>query len=237
MALELHITRGLRHITVDIGLTVAPGETVALVGPSGAGKTTVLRAVAGLMAPDGGHIACGGVRWFGDGVDLPPERRSVGYVPQDGALFPHLSVARNVAFAGVPDARVRELLGLLGIAHLADARPDAISGGERRRAALARALARRPQVLLLDEPLAGLDALTVERVRGALKEALRQARVPTLLVTHDVVDVAALDARLAIMLEGRIVQEGSVAEVSAAPGGEFAQALVARRLPAVAADE
>jgi ABC-type sulfate/molybdate transport systems ATPase subunit len=222
--LELDITCALRHFAVDVALSVAPGETVAVVGPSGAGKTTILRAVAGLRRPDAGFVRCGKT-WFGDGVDLPPERRSVGYVPQDGALFAHLDVARNVAFAGASPARVDELLARLGIADLAAARPAAISGGERRRAALARALARDPEVLLLDEPLTGLDARTVAAVRDELAVVLADLGLPTLLVTHDIADASALNATVAVIVEGRLRQVGTTGELIAAPADPFVVAI------------
>ncbi len=184
----------------------------------------MLRAVAGLRRPDAGFVRCG-TTWFGDGVDLPPERRSVGYVPQDGALFAHLDVARNVAFAGASPARVDELLTRLGIAGLAAARPAAISGGERRRAALARALARDPEVLLLDEPLTGLDARTVAAVRDQLAIVLADLGLPTLLVTHDIADASALNATVAVIVEGRLRQVGTTAELIAAPADPFVVAI------------
>jgi ABC-type sulfate/molybdate transport systems ATPase subunit len=227
-ALALDITCGLRHFAVDVALTAEPGRPVALTGPSGAGKTTILRAVAGLVRPDAGRIALGGQRWFGDGVDLPPEHRRVGYVPQDGALFAHLDVTRNVAFAGAPPDRVAALLDRLGIGHLAHARPGQISGGERRRVALARALARDPAVLLLDEPLTGLDALTAATVRDVLAQLLADLRLPALVVTHDLVDAEALGADVAVVAAGALVQRGTPAELRAAPADAFVAALVAR---------
>src|SRR5207237_2577372 len=137
-------------------------ETLALVGPSGAGKTTVLRAVAGLAKPARGTIACGDDLWFGDRVNVRPEQRSVGFVFQEYALFPHLTVERNVTFGG---GKADGLLDRLRIAHLAKAKPRELSGGERQRVALARALARNPRVLLLDEPMGALDPHTRGTVR------------------------------------------------------------------------
>ena len=219
--LELDITCRLRAFAVELSLA-AGEEVVALAGPSGAGKTTVLRCVAGLRRPDGGRIACGGETWFEHGrVDVPAERRSVGYVPQHHALFPHLSVERNVAFSGAVPAEVAALLERLGIAHLARELPAGLSGGERQRVALARALARRPRVLLLDEPLAALDAHTRRLVRDELARDLRATGVPTLLVTHDFADAAALATRVAIIVEGRIRQLGTPSELTAAPADAF----------------
>ena len=158
-ALELALDHPLRSFRLSVALELGR-ETLALVGPSGAGKSSVLRAIAGLLRPERGRVALGGgglARHRG-GVDLPPERRSVGLVFQEYALFPHLDVRRNVAFGG--RERVDELLERFRISHLAGARPGDLSGGERQRVALARALARDPAVLLLDEPLSALDAHT-----------------------------------------------------------------------------
>jgi len=150
---------------------------------------------------------------------VPPEERSVGLVFQSYALFPHLSVEANVAFGG--NGRVRELLGALGIEQLAAERPGRLSGGERQRVALARALAREPKVLLLDEPLSALDAATRTTVREELHEVLRAQRLPTLLVTHDYLDAAALADRVGVLVDGRIVQIGTPAELAAAPASPF----------------
>jgi molybdate transport system ATP-binding protein len=225
-ALDLEILSHLRAFALELSLAVGDGEVVALAGPSGAGKTTVLRCVAGLRRPDGGRIACGEEVWFEHGrTDLPPQRRSVGYVPQHHALFPHLTVRRNVAFAGADARTVEELLERLGIAGLGDERPDRLSGGERQRTALARALARGPGVLLLDEPLAALDAQTRHVVRDELADELRRLAIPTLLVTHDFGDASSLADRVAIIIEGRIHQVGTPAELTAAPADAFVVAL------------
>jgi molybdate transport system ATP-binding protein len=223
--LDLDITCRLRAFAVDLRLALGD-EVVALVGPSGAGKTTVLRAIAGLRRPDRGRIVCAGETWFEDGaVDRPPERRSVGYVPQHHALFPHLTVAGNVAFAGADDATVRSLLGRLHVAALADERPERLSGGERQRVALARALARRPRVLLLDEPLAALDPHTRRMVRDELAGELRDLGIPTLLVTHDFADATALADRVAVVVAGELRQLAAPAELLAAPADRFVVAL------------
>jgi molybdate transport system ATP-binding protein len=227
--LDLDITSRLRAFSVDLSLAVGD-EVVALVGPSGAGKTTVLRAIAGLHRPDRGRIACAGETWFersddGPRTDLPPEHRSVGYVPQHHALFPHLTVAGNVAFSGAEPAAVTSLLERLGIDHLAGERPGRLSGGERQRVALARALARQPKVLLLDEPLAALDAHTRRTVRDELASELRTLGIPTLLVTHDFSDATALAGRVAVIVEGTLRQLATPAELVGGPADHFVVAL------------
>jgi molybdate transport system ATP-binding protein len=218
--LRFRIAHALRTFRLELELEVE-SETVALAGPSGAGKTTVLRALAGLVAPEEGRIECDRTVWFDSTrrIDLPPEERSVGLVFQEYALFPHLTVAENVAYAG--RSRAAELVERFGLGALAQARPDSLSGGERQRVALARALARDPRVLLLDEPLAALDAQTRAGVRGELREHLRSLRLPTLIVTHDYADAAALADRIAVTVAGRIVQVGTAAELIAAPAGTF----------------
>jgi molybdate transport system ATP-binding protein len=227
--LELDITVPLRAFSVDAALTVAE-ETVALVGPSGAGKTTVLRAVAGLHRPAAGRIALDGDVWFDGarGIDRPPERRSVGLVFQEYALFPHMTVAANVGFGG--RGRVDDLLGRLGIAQLAHEKPGRLSGGERQRVAVARALARDPAVLLLDEPLSALDAHTRSAVREQLADVLAGLRIPALIVTHDFTDAAALAPRVGVLLEGRLHQLGRPAELLARPADRFVAALTGGNL-------
>jgi molybdenum ABC transporter ATP-binding protein len=225
---RLDITVPLRSFDLAVALAVG-AETVALVGPSGAGKTTVLRAVAGLVRPSHGRISSNGSIWFDSRgkVDLRPERRAVGYVLQEYALFPHLTVEKNVSFAG--DKR-RDLLERLGIAGLAKAKPGELSGGERQRVALARALARRPEILLLDEPMAALDPHTRGRVRAELRTLLRELRLPAILVTHDFVDAAAVADRIAVLVEGRVVQDGSAEELIARPANAFVAELAGGNL-------
>jgi molybdate transport system ATP-binding protein len=219
-ALRVDLAHRLRGFELELALEVG-AETLALAGPSGAGKTTLLRAIAGLLRPDRGRIEAGGAVWLDteNGIDLPPERRSVGLVFQDYALFPHLTVEQNVAFGG--RRRAQELLATVGIEHLARTHPRELSGGERQRVALARALAREPEVLLLDEPLSALDASTRSKVREELGPLLRSQGLPTLLVTHDYLDAAALADRVGVVVDGRIVQIGTPSELAAAPATPF----------------
>ncbi len=220
MALSLDVTVPLRSFELSVALEVGR-ETLALVGPSGAGKTTVLHAVAGLVRPGSGRITLNGATLFDSArrVHLPPDRRRVGLVFQEYALFPHLSVEANVGFGGRD--RVPELLDRFGITHLAKARPPQLSGGERQRVALARALARDPAVLLFDEPMSALDAHTRAGVRAELQELLRDLDLPAILVTHDFEDAAALADRVGVISEGRILQTGTPDELVAAPSDAF----------------
>jgi len=209
--LRLDVAVPLRAFELRVALDVG-AETVAVVGPSGAGKSTLLRALAGLV-PSHGYVHVNGNDWS----SLPPERRSVGFVFQDYALFPHLSVHGNVAFGGEPE----NVLERLGIAHLAEARPRELSGGERQRVALARALARKPEVLLLDEPLAALDPHTRDTVRVELRATLRELALPTIVVTHDFVDAAALADRVGVLVDGALVQVGRANELISSPVSPF----------------
>jgi ABC-type sulfate/molybdate transport systems ATPase subunit len=228
--LDLAVGFALRSFALDVELSVGR-ETVALVGPSGAGKTTVLRAVAGLRRPDTGRIALGDQVWFDAArkIDLAPEARSVGLVFQEYALFPHMTVAKNVAFGGGRD-RVGELLERFGIAQLAWERPSSLSGGERQRVALARALARGPRVLLFDEPLSALDAHTRATVRAELQELLAELGLPTLLVTHDFRDAAALADRIGVVVAGRLRQIGTATELVDRPADPFVVSLTGGNL-------
>ena len=208
----------LRAFHVELSLAVS--GPLALVGPSGAGKSSVLRSVAGLAQPAAGRIAVDDETWFDAGrVDLAPEHRRVGLVFQDYALFPHLTVRENVEFGG--KRRTTELLERFRIGRLADARPAKLSGGEQQRVALARALAREPQVLLLDEPLAALDAHTKTVVRAELQELLAGLDLPVLLVTHDFEDAAALADTVGVLVDGKIRQLASPAELVAEPADAF----------------
>ena len=229
----LRVRRGT--VTVDVRLEAARGQVTAIVGPNGSGKSTFLRAIAGLLPIDEGEIAIEGrVVDDGDRVFVPAEHRPIGMVFQDYLLFPHLSVRDNVAFGprarGLPsrDARLRadEWLARFDVADLAPLRPTQISGGQAQRVALARALATEPSVLLLDEPLAALDAGTRARVRGELGARLRDFAGVTLLVTHDALEALVLADRIVVLEAGRVVQQGTVADVAARPASAYVAALM-----------
>ena len=204
-----------------LDLEVARGETLALLGPSGSGKSSALRVAAGLERPAAGRV------FFGerDVTDLPPERRGVGFVFQDYALFPHLTVERNVAFGleerGWERARVRrrvgELLAKMGLEAHAQRKPEQLSGGERQRVALARALAPEPAVLLLDEPLGALDLRLRERLLLELRRVLAGERVTAVFVTHDQTEAFVTAGRVAIVKDGRLVQQGAPEQVFERP--------------------
>ena len=215
----------LGALRLDVDLAGA-GDRVALIGPNGSGKSTLLRTIAGAWRPDAGRICVGDVVLFdGDeGVDLPPEARRVGYVPQGYGLFPHLNALDNVAFGMRTSSRRRdalELLERLECAHLAARRTEALSGGEQQRIALARSLAVEPRILLLDEPLSALDATARRAVRGFLADHLAARREPSIVVTHDARDVRALAARVVVVEAGSVVQQGTAQELAAAPATEF----------------
>ncbi|HYM64578.1 MAG TPA: ABC transporter ATP-binding protein [Gaiellaceae bacterium] len=234
--LDLDFALPLRSFRLELALAVGR-ETFALVGPSGAGKTSVLRAVAGLIRPERGSITLDGRVLFDAAarIDRPPEERRVGFVFQEYALFPHMTVERNVAYAGRMHAA--EVLERFRIAHLAKARPGELSGGERQRVGLARALAREPDALLLDEPLSALDTHTRADVRVELRSILDRLDLPVLLVTHDFQDAAVLADRVAVLVDGRLLQVGTPAELIAAPSDPFvasftgANLLFGRALP------
>ncbi len=202
-------------------LAVKEGEVLALLGPSGSGKSTLLKLIAGLLAPDRGFVRFQGQ----DLTPLPPERRGVGFLFQDYALFPHLTVAENIAFGLVEarwtkkerEARVRELLERMELSPHAGKRPQELSGGEQQRVALARALAPRPRLLLLDEPLGALDLRLREELLFFLRKTLRGEGITTLVVTHDQGEAFLLAHRVAILHKGRLVQVGPPEEVYARP--------------------
>ena len=205
------------------------GHCLAMTGPSGAGKTTILKLIAGLATADHGHIACGEEVWWDTehAIDRPPEQRRCGYVSQDYALFPHLSAWRNVAYGlhEMPRRERRrvalEMLERFGLARRVDARPRTLSGGERQRVALARALVREPSALLLDEPLAALDARNRASAAHEIAAVVRETDVPTVLVTHEFADAALLGDEVAVIDHGSIIQRGTASDLAAEPRSAF----------------
>ncbi len=228
--------RGLRRVfgdvvaVDDIDLDVLPGEMLTVLGPSGCGKTTVLRLIAGLDRPDIGSIEIGGRRVAGSGASVPPERRRVGMVFQDVALFPHLSVRDNIGYGlrHDPDREVRigELLELIDLPDAGHRMPHHLSGGMQQRVALARALAPRPDVVLLDEPFSSLDAALRTQLRGDVREILRAAGTAAVFVTHDQDEALTLGDRMAVMVRGRVEQVAPPEVVYGEPATPFVATFV-----------
>jgi len=217
--------RGGPAIHAELVLPGDDGPVTVLFGPSGSGKTTVLRSLAGLDRPDEGTIVQGDETWLDTKRDLfvPARRRRIGFLFQDYALFPHLTARENVAFglhgagSAERERRTAETLALLKLQGLEGRRPSELSGGERQRVALARAIAPSPRLLLLDEPLSALDGPTREELRGELRALLLRLGVPAVVVTHDRIEALALGDRMAVMVDGRIRQHDTVAEVFERP--------------------
>ena len=213
-------------VAVDnVSLDIMPGEFFALLGPSGCGKTTLLRMLAGLEVPSEGHVLIDGQ----DMADIPPNRRAVNMVFQSYAVFPHMTVADNVAYGlkieGVSkperDRRVQEALDLVQLGHLATRMPDQLSGGQRQRVALARALVKKPKVLLLDEPLSALDAKLREAMRFELSQLQQKVGITFIMVTHDQDEALAIACRIAVMNKGHIAQLGTPSDLYEFPASRF----------------
>lgn len=203
-----------------VQLDVPAGSIVALLGPSGCGKTTLLRCIAGLERPDDGDVLVGDRLLTGGETFVAPERRHVGMVFQDGALFPHLTVERNVGFGlsrRGQSAQVQESLAMVGLAELADRRPETLSGGQQQRVALARALAHRPSVILLDEPFSNLDSTLRNQIRLEVRRLLRELGVTALFVTHDQEEAFVLGDEIAVMFDGVVIQQASPGDLYRVP--------------------
>jgi iron(III) transport system ATP-binding protein len=216
----LHKSFGTHPVLAGLDLTVPAGSLTAILGPSGSGKTTLLRLLAGFDRPDRGTVKIGERVVDGEGAHVHPEHRRIGYVPQEGGLFPHLTVAANVGF-GLSRAarrqRVGDLLELVGLADLARRYPHQLSGGQQQRVALARALAVEPEVVLLDEPFASLDAHMRASVREEVQRILRASATTTLLVTHDQDEALSLADLVAVLRDGRIAQHATPQDLYARP--------------------
>lgn len=236
MTLEATVRLGLGSLDMDVSLRVNEGEVVAVLGPNGAGKTTLLRALAGLLPLSAGRVLLDGATLEDPGraIRLPPERRPIGVVFQDYLLFPHLSALENVAFGlrcrglnpSAARAQARDWLERMGLAEHLHARPAQLSGGQSQRVAVARALAVKPRLLLLDEPLSALDATSKTEVRRDLRRHLASFTGIRLLVTHDPLEAAVLSDRLIVIERGRVVQTGSAAEVTQKPRSRYVADLV-----------
>ena len=223
---------GKLELEVELHLDEGP---VVLIGPNGSGKTSLLAFLLGALRPSRGRISLNGRALFDSqaGIDLPMEARQLGYMPQHYALFPHLSVRQNLEFAasargtGSTEPELTRLLDSFELAELSERRPGTLSGGEKQRVALARMLAGNPAALLLDEPLAALDAPARDRVRGLVADTLRKLELPTLTVTHDPRDARALGQTVLVLEAGRITQRGTLDEILQEPRCPFARELAA----------
>ncbi|MGD6978272.1 ABC transporter ATP-binding protein [Citricoccus zhacaiensis] len=234
---------GSRPVLQDVGLQLEQGGFLAVLGPSGCGKTTLLRCIAGFERIDGGRIALGNRAVALPGTHVPAHRRHVAVVPQDGALFPHLSVAGNVGFGLARtqrrgDARIEECLALVDLAGLGDRMPHELSGGQQQRVALARALAPRPRLVLLDEPFGALDASLRVELRRDIRAALHEDGATAILVTHDQDEALSMADRVVVLREGRVRQDAVPSTVYAQPADSWVASFVgdADLLPFTGAD-
>ncbi len=215
----------------DLDLSIRDGEIITLLGPSGCGKTTTLRMIAGFEKADRGRIAIGGQPVSDGGIWIPPEKRDVGMVFQDYALFPHLTVEENVGFGYREQdrtVRIDDVLRLVNMADLKKRYPHELSGGQQQRVALARALARRPAVVLLDEPFSNLDADLREQMRVEVKRILKEAHTTAILVSHDQKDALSISDRIVVMEAGTVVQVGTPREIYQYPENRFVATFVGR---------
>jgi len=221
-------------IPLSASFHCAPGEVLALVGPSGSGKSTILKSIAGVYRPRGGSVRVDGEAWYdaASGVDLPPYRRAAGMVFQSYALFPHMTALGNVAAAmghlpaGERAAHARRLIETVHLAGLEDRRPAELSGGQQQRVAVARALARDPKVLLLDEPFSSVDKATRQRLYREIAALRRAFSMPVVLVTHDLDEAVMLSDRMAVLHRGRTLQTGTPEEVTMRPNSAEVARLV-----------
>lgn len=229
--LSFHAVRQLRDFVLDVTLSVARGGTLVIIGENGAGKSTVLNLVSGILTPDRGEIVLGGRKLFSDeeGINIPTEDRNIGHLFQSYALFPHMTVAENVAFGlrcrKIPKPEiaesVRAQLAAMHLSDLADVNVGRLSGGQRQRVALARALVLKPELLLLDEPLAAVDMRAKGAMRKELRERIRNAGIPCIVVTHTLRDVLELADRICLLEEGKVVAEGTPEVVLGMQENEF----------------
>jgi molybdate transport system ATP-binding protein len=206
MKLEVKIIKKLPEFTIDVSFSCRAGDMQIITGPSGSGKTTIMRILAGLERSDHGLITYNGKVWedTANRIFVKPQQRAIGYVFQEYSLFPHLTVEKNIDFGARDRRNVERHMRLLGIGHLAKRLPNKLSGGERQRVALAQALAREPQTLLLDEPFSALDYLTKEKLRRSLDEIKRLVQIPIIHITHDIVEGLRTADSVLPLEQGRI---------------------------------
>ncbi len=214
---------GQTSVLTDISFSVADGSLLTILGASGGGKTTLLRLIAGFDSVDSGVIVMNGREVSSESMSIPPEKRNVGFVPQESALFPHLSVIKNISYglshlkSKAQKDRVSEMLNLIGMSEFGEAMPHKLSGGQRQRVAIARALAPNPDVLLLDEPFAALDAQLRSRLRDDVREILNAAHATAILVTHDQEEALSIADQVAVLRDGRVAQIGSPRAIYSQP--------------------
>ncbi|HPZ32748.1 MAG TPA: ABC transporter ATP-binding protein [Methanoculleus sp.] len=221
--LEFRAVRKLRDFVLDLALSVLPGETLVMMGENGAGKSTVLNLISGILTPDEGEITLSDRLLFSSGerINVPPENRNIGHLFQSYALFPHMTVAENVAFGlrcrKLPEPEIKravaEQLETINLSELADVNVGRLSGGQRQRVALARALVLDPDLLLLDEPLAAVDMRSQAAMRRELRERIQKTGIPCIVVTHSLRDAVELGDRLGLMEDGHLVAGGRPEEV------------------------
>lgn len=243
--LHAEIRLKIEGFELDVNLEMG-SEIGVIFGPSGAGKSLLLRTIAGLLTPDAGKISLGSRVIFDSRaqIDIPPQARKIGFMPQQYALFPHLTVTQNIGYGlfnwSKPDrdARLRELIEIMRLEHVRDRHPDEISGGEQQRTALARAIAPKPSILLMDEPFAALDEILREHLRQELMRLQQRFHIPVLLVTHNLVEAYTLASQVVIFQAGRITQQGKRDDVFRRPGTpEIAQLMAMNNVISVEVDE
>ena len=218
IAIQKKLFSATGAMQLDVDLAIREGELVTLYGPSGAGKTSVLRMLCGLSLPDDGVIAVHDECWFDSSkkINRKPQARNIGIVFQDYALFPNLTVKENLRYAlkkGQPETIVNELLELMELINLHDKKPEFLSGGQRQRVALARAIVRQPKILLLDEPLSALDTTLRVKLQDYILRVHEQYRLTTILVSHDIMEVIRLSSRVFLMEHGKIVRQGAPGDI------------------------
>lgn len=223
MTISAHVKKKLKYFDLDVSLSCKDKNMMVMIGPSGGGKTSIIRMLAGLETPDTGSIIFGKEIWFDSyqRIDVPPQKRCVGYVFQDYTLFPHLNLFENAAFAAVSKKEVENLFDLFKISHLRKRKPHMVSGGERQRCAICQALARHPRLLLLDEPFSALDVVTKRSLREELKNVKGTLSCPMIYVTHDINEALFLADEILPIVEGKKDDDWMQQTISREPGTPY----------------